>query len=376
MEAIEAKATMLEQRRMKLRPYLYGAAAMTLFTGAHVAAYAGDVRANQEIQATSTASVRVLDGALDEVHNNNAIVFIDGFGTNNADILTKYMGRAVQPVIDGQLWSVDYNNAALSYDDIAESVIDTAGRRGVTSISFVGYSAGCPVSMQTNEKVAELSNLTVESIFMVSCPDGAQGLRQARQDEIDLAERFKWIPGAQYSTPIRFMGELAMRSGSFTHGEDMYDNVQNFSETATRVKEAFDNNKLPGTWLMFDQLFAIENANINDRISNIAKQPDTDVRPTIVYVGTAKPGYDYMVDDKYSSDNIGKYTDAADIPYFIENVPGAVHTRIDLANDEYILTLEGAKVGIQNSIATQTAIANANKQLKRYEHNLGSDSNR
>lgn len=100
---------------------------------------------------------------------------------------------------------------------------------------------------------------------------------------------------------------------------------------------------------MFDQMLAIENANLKARVETIAKLPDDVARPTIVYLGTAEPGYDPIVDDKQSSDNIQIYAQKAGVPFLSYEVPGAIHSRPDV-NEGYIKTLAGAKVDILSSI--------------------------
>lgn len=365
-DKIEAKAIELEWRRAKRRrKALTRTFAGLALVSAGISTYAHDVKNNMDIQAQASIAVQVEGQALDKANNDNALVFVDGFGSYNADTLTKYMSRAVQPVIDGQLWSVDYNNAPLETNEIAKHIIETALQRNVTSISLVGYSAGGDVAMQVQEEIRKESGLNIQAIVLTSTPDGAKALRPARQDEIDLVEKFAWIPGIQYSTPLRFLGELAFRADRYNSGTPI-ENIQNFFITAGEVNDSLNNNRLPGTWLMFDQVLAIENANLKARFDTMKKIPDDQVRPTIVYLGTARPGYDYMIDDKKSSEDIASYTEAAGIPFLTYDVPGAVHTRIDIGNDQYIKTLAGAKKAIQSSIAEQQATADLHRAPSTY----------
>lgn len=359
-DAVEAKAIKLEWKRAKRRHN----ALLRTFAGfalmsTGVSAYMHDVQDNQEIQAQASITVQYEGPALNKANDHKGLVFIDGFGTDSADTITKYTGAAVQPVIDGQLLSVGYNNAPLETEDIAKQIIATAEARNLDTISLVGHSAGGDVAMQVQEEIRKESNLTIEAIVLVSTPDGVKTLRPARQDEIDLIQQVDWIPGVQYSSPIRFIGEMALRSGNYTQG-NFIENKDAFFATANTVQTNLDNNKLPGMWLMFDQMLAIENTNLKDRITQLGKTPKDTVRPTIVYLGVGSPGYDPIVDNKKSSDAIAEYAQKAGVPFLSYDVPGADHMRPDI-NAGYIKTLAEAKVDIQSSIAAQEEYASLHR---------------
>lgn len=365
-DEIEAKALKLEWRRAKRRRNrLVGAVAGLALVGTGISAYAGDVHSNQEVQATASIGVHVEGPALDKTNDHNALVFIDGLGSYNSNTLTKYMGQAVQPLVDGQLWSVDYNNAPLETEEIAKQIISTASEQGVSSLSFVGYSAGGDIAMQVQEEVRKESSLNVQSIFLVSTPDGADALRPARQDALNLVEKFAWIPGIRYSTPLRFLGELAVRADRYNSSNPI-ENVRRFFETAGEVTKVLSNRKLTGTWLMFDQMLAIENADLKARIETMKNIPKDQIHPTLIYLGTAKPGYDDMIDNKKSSAKIAEYARKSGTPFLSYDVPGAVHTRIDIANDQYIKILADAKIDIQSSIEKQKSIASLNRVMLAY----------
>jgi pimeloyl-ACP methyl ester carboxylesterase len=364
-DAVEAKALKLEWKRaLRRRNAIIRSVAGVAIIGAGISSYMKDVQANQEIQAEASITIQYKGPALDKANDHKGLIFIDGFGTDSADEISKYTGAAVQPVIDGQLLSLGYNNAPLETKDIAKEIIATAINRGIDTISLVGHSAGGDVAMQVQEEIHKESNLSIESIVLVSTPDGVNTLRPARQDEIDLVQRVDWIPGVQYSSPIRFIGEMAVRSSNYTGGT-LSENIDNFFTTADQVQTNLDNSKLPGMWLMFDQMLAIENANLKDRIDTIAKLPNDSVRPTIVYLGTAQPGYDPIVDDNQSAKNIATYAQKAGIPFLRYDVSGAVHTRPDL-NNGYIKALAAAKVDIQSSISEQQAKASLHRITSMY----------
>jgi len=350
IDAVEEKALKLEWRRAKRRNRLIRTFAGLALIGSGVNSYAQDVFANQAIEASASVTVELKGKALDESNNDKGLIFIDGFGTDNADSNAKFYGEAIQPVIDGRLLSVDYNNAPLDPVDIAEEIIDTVVPLGINTVSFVGHSAGGDIAMLVQEELRKNSMLTIESIILISTPNGVESLRQARQNEIDLIKWVEWIPGVEYSSPIRLIGELAMRADSYTHGKDLQENIDNFFTTKENIQTNLDNENLPGMWLMFDQKLAIENADLQDRINKIAELPPDTIRPTIIYLGS-KP-YDPIVNTEKSAEEIGGYIKDTDIPYFVYEVPGAVHSRPDI-NEGYITTLEGARNEIRASIKAQ-----------------------
>ncbi|HEY8886256.1 MAG TPA: alpha/beta hydrolase [Candidatus Microsaccharimonas sp.] len=366
-DLLEAKAIKLEWNRLKRRRNIAAhAIAGVALLGFTVGHYIQDAEENKAIQAEASISVQVEGQALDPANNDNALVFIDGFRSYNADTLTEFMTKAVQPVIDGQSWSVGYNNAPLVPKDIAKNIIDLADGKGVHSVVLVGYSAGGDISMQVQEDIHNDSNLEVKAIVLTSTPDGAKALRPASQDSINLVEKLSWIPEIQYSSYLRFMGELAFRADRYNAGTPI-ENARNFITTWNEVDADFESSKVAGTWLMFDQMLAIQNSDLKARFNELKKLPPQVVHPTVVYLGTAKPGRDYMVDSQQSSDNIKKYAKAeagskeVSIPFFSYDVKGAIHTRIDIANDEYIKTLAAAKQDIQASIAKQEANASLHR---------------
>ena len=364
-DSLEGRALRIEQRRFDRHRYLHRALATAAILGVGLSSYASDVRANQEMQAGASIAIRTEGSALDENNSDQALILIDGFNAIDASFLTQQMGKVVQPVIDGQLWSVGYNNAFLEKDEIAKQIIEKVHASGVNEVAIVGYSAGGDIAMQVQEYIHEHSNVVITSDILISVPDGAKALRPARQDEIDLVEKFAWIPGIQYSTLLRFIGEMAFRADRYNTGT-IIENAQNFMTTAGQVNDSLCNNKLPGAWLMFDQVLAIEHADLKQRIDTIGKLPKDRVRPTIAYFGTAKPGYDYMVDDKKSAKGIGSYAHKAGVPFLNFSVPGAVHSRPDIANDAYIKTFATAKTAIQASLASEASRASLHRITSRY----------
>jgi len=346
VERLERKSQKKIERRGRRN---LGALALLTTTALGLSLYWADVHENQQIEETASTDVDFLYEPLDEANSDSAVVFMDGFGTYDADILTKYLGPVVQQAVDGELWSVSYGNAPLNAENITRDIIELAEERDIDRVSLVGYSAGGIISMQVAEDLLEQTDLKVEAIIPISTPDGTNGLRPARQEEMKAIDWLGYIPGSAYSTGVRQVGEMYFRRDQFTEG-DPVQNWNNFWKVWNIVGDAIEDERIPGTWLLVDQVLAISNANLEARLDAIGDVESTQQKPVIMYLGTAKPGYDYMVDDNTSSENICSYADKAGLQCYIYDVPGAIHTRPDLKNEEYMQTVADATDEIQDAI--------------------------
>ena len=363
----EAKAIKLERNRLKRRRNtLIRVVAGLALVGAGLSTYVNDVRDNQELQASASISIQVEGQALDEANNDTALVFIDGYGTDDAGIITEYMGRAVQPVIDGQRWSVKYNNAGLEPSEIAERIIRLARQLGVEHIVFVGRSAGGNTAMLAQEEVIKHSALSVDAIVLISTPDGVKYLQPATQTQIQIVEAFAGVPGIRHSGFLRRLGEVGFRYASWTSSSNPIENAQNLIETINDVNAKLESNTLPGMSLMFDQMLAIQTSDIEQRMENISLLPEYEVHPTTIVIGTAAPGYDRVVESEGSSASIMGYATKFDVPALAYDVPGADHFYPQRANKAYIKTFADAAPEIQATIANQKSIASLHRITSQY----------
>jgi pimeloyl-ACP methyl ester carboxylesterase len=368
IDPTEIKAIKHEKRRMLARKLSTKALTTLLVLGVPVSAYAQNVRQNQELQSESSISVVPYAGPLNKENDHNAIVFTDGFGTNNADILTKYLGPSIQQVEDGQMWSVDQNNAILSPEAIASQILSLVDQRGITSLSLVGQSAGGSVTMEVQEDIRKQSSIPIRSIFFAATPDGLDGLQPEQQKNIGLIKLISKFPGAAYSDPLRSIGELLLRSDAYTSGS-LPENIGNFFSTVDNVNTALKDNTLPGSWLMIDQALAIENADITGRNQTIGKLPADQLKPTEVYIGMLS---DPIVNEKKSSLRIGASADAAHIPYFYYQIHDGIHGQPQFSVESYKKVLAGAKDEIQASIQTQLSIASLHRVTSYMPHPIES----
>ena len=357
IDAIEARATKLEQRRtLHRRNNILRIFAGIAIIGTGASIYANDIYANKEIRSNAVMNVEENGLALDPANNDNAIVYTDGFNTKNADLLAHYMSRTIQPVIDGRTWSVDYNDAPLEPEKIADEIIEQAAESEtedgvkVTSLTFYGMSAGGDISMQVQQEVREKSSLTVNAIVLAFTPDGVKTLQQARQNEIAFVEGFAGSSDIKYSSIFRYLGEMSIRSDRFLNDGNVIDNFNNFWRTSNEVSESLTNHELPGTWLLFDQQLAIQQSDLKSRIKDMQDIPASEVAPIIIDLRA--PG-DYMVDNEKAVKNLTEYTQEFNVPFFTYDVEGAQHSRVDVANDQFIKVFADAKSTIQTALAVQ-----------------------
>lgn len=343
----EAKAIKNERRRMGIIKGLSISAILASFFGAHAAAYGADVRGNQELQANSVITVTKYANAHDKANNDNAMLFIDGVGTNNASYMAEFAGPAIQQVDDGQLWVVGQNNAHLSAEAIAGKTLKLAEKEGIASFTLVGQSGGGSETMKVQQILREESSIPIRSIFFMSAPNGMDGLQPQQKQYIDIVKFIDQFPGAAYSSPLRFIGQMMLESNNIH-------DIGSFFETAGRINDSLHNQKIPGSWLMIDQLVAIQDADFKTLTANIAKAPDSEVRSPEIYLNIAS---DPVVNDKKSSHEIGQYAKKAHIPYFNFEVPGAIHGQPQFSVESYMKVLKDSKSEIQASIRAQLSLA-------------------
>jgi len=373
LDPIETKATFLEFRRADIIRRAMATTAGLAFIAANVGLYAADVHANQEIQANANIQIQTMSEALDPINNDKAILLLNGLGTTNADELANSSGIALQSILDSQIWPVGMNNAHLDYDAIAEAAAKKIAIEKVKTMYMIGYSTGGNIAMQVQERLRKLSDVEIALIVLDVMPDGIQTLQPARREEISLVEQFAWIPGATYSTPLRMIGETAFRADRYNSG-DPIERFSNFVKTAKEVRRAINSAELPGTWLMFDQMLALQTSDIQGRFRNLDDLPDDVMLPTIVQLSGKN---DYMVDNQQVGKNLVDYTDPSHIPLFEFNVPGAVHTRPDLSKKTYFEVFDFNADAIIESIDAQRALAKYNQtiMLKELAEELAKNSN-
>lgn len=349
----------LTKRRQKL---LLGLNAVALATATATSAYWGDVATNHEKASTSTATITTV-GESQHHHDTNATVFFDGFNALSADYLATEMGPSVQQITDGKLMSVSYGNAPLEPEKIADKIIDLAHAQHLDSISLYGYSLGGIIGTEVAADIVSKSDLRIDAIYLNLTPDGAQGLLLERQEEINAMEAIGSLPGAKYSNYLRFAGTMLADADSYTHGPSAVDNWNNFQEAWQLADKEIKEEQRPGFWLLVDQVLAISNANLNKNFQTIGHERENKKQmPVIVYLGTARPGFDNTVNTAESSESICTHAAQAGLQCYIYNVPGAQHAEYFDSVAAYNRTLALAQDDLKARIGREVASLTFNEQ--------------
>lgn len=311
--------------------------------------YWQDVNRNIEIQENASMSIDIVAPAADPENNRRAIVSINGFGSYDATEVAEHLGLAVREVEDAQLLSVVYGNAPLEPEAISQRIVDKVDDEGIEEVIMLGYSAGGDLTMQSIPRLVS-EHVPVTFATLVSVPNGIDGLQQTQVEEIAVASIIKEIPGATHSTAVRFLGEMYFRRDRYEY-ENPIQFLGDIFTTADAVIRDLDNDKLPGTWLLIDQVNIIADSDIQQDFEDLTALGDHIRKPVFLYLGTTEPGRDYVVQDDKSGNEICQYAYEAGFSCFKADVPGAIHTRPDLMTEEYIETVRSVAPVIQAAIA-------------------------
>jgi hypothetical protein len=331
----------------------YGAAQRTLsgaallatgITLAGIPTYGINVMQNTVAEEQAKPHINVMSGPLHEENKHKATIILNGFNTLSADSYTMSLGKSIQQYADGELWSVDYNNAPLNGKTIFESAYELAKKEGITSISVASYSMGDVAAVEVAKDFVVNSSIPVEKIAITSGPSNYDGLRKSMQGELESAKVWSKIPGITHSTYGRYAAELYFYKDFYSR--DGFD-LGKFWDTATSIAGRFNENELTSNSFLMSQIEALDNADIKDNFKKIAEASKAKniLPPMNMYFGTGEPiktksglqgGYDYMVNDKLSSQEICHYAVSADMPCFTYFVPGAIHSEYYKSTKEYM----------------------------------------
>lgn len=355
-----------QKRRSRMVKMLAGTA---IACNALSISYWNDVRENQELEASAEISINVInEEPLLEENSDKATIFIDGFNAFDADYLGGKLGEGMQHIADGEVWSLGYNNAILQRSDIYEKIVALATERGITKVTIVGYSMGGIIGAEAASDLITESEIDVESLIFISSPDGYDGLREYQRKELAFGQWVAtFIAGSEYSTAVRKGGEVYFYRDRFTKGElgewwnlvqnvpVIADNIPRFFETVGEIAERTSGPRQTTMRLLSQQVFKIARADINHEFERIVEHEGEKQMPVILYFGTDEPGYDYIVDDKTSSENICSYADESGLQCAIYNVPGAIHSQYYKTIDEYMRMFNTASEPTEEAIATEAA---------------------
>jgi len=319
---------------------------------------AKNIADNRAEDARTHTSVSSISAAHDPLNNDTAIVFLNGFATNNGDNLVGSLTGAVQQVTDGEAWSVRYGSS-LDTQDTVDAILSLAKVRHKTSLVLAGYSTGGTKAVAVADEIMHQSAVEVKMIDLFSSPSGVNDERPASRAGADaFVNVVDTVPGIAYWDPFRFVGEMVVRAGRYTHEPDVPTTVTKFFDTANDVVNNIDGADVPSVPLMYDQLLAIKDARIDDHFKSIASTSYPQLMPVIAYFGTPPSGYDTNVNDVQSANTYCRLAENSHLPCYSYGVPGLVHGVPELSVDQYKEAFKKAAAELQATLAHQEYVYN------------------
>lgn len=263
-----------------------------LFINAAIAPYLGDVRANMIESADARPSVQIIANAIDPENSDHATVFFHGFNTYGARHLTNTIGPGYQAAIDGQLWSMQYNNAPLDNHFMSEALIEKFNEEGITSVDFVLYSQGGVAGSAVITDIIEKTWVDVENVTYASSPSSFDTLTEKTKEEIGIAKDMAWIPWIEYSTLFRLGAE------AYFYRNEMQNN---FATASGGIMTRYNNGNMTNNLFLGSQINAMVEADVPSEIEQWGEYADEKFIPSINFALTES---DIVVNNRASISEI------------------------------------------------------------------------
>ena len=295
--------------------------------------YAADVGKNINEEQHAEPTISVLLEPQDALHADHAILVENGFNSKDADDLSLSIGPAVQEITDGEVWSIQSNNAIANSESVFDRVIELAKQRGIKSFSIATYSMGDMRGLEVAEKIATRSDIPLEFITIISGPSGYDGLRDTQKNEMWQAKTIsQFIPGSSYSTFFRYLVELYFFRDRFTQEEpNPFDYIIKNTERFGEIIKTMDNRYATGNYTsnshLLRQINTIDTTDLEGilkRIGEAAAKSETEA-PLVYYVGTT--GYDQVVNDQISAEQFKEWTTNAKIAFMSGKAKDVIHSQ-------------------------------------------------
>lgn len=318
--------------------------------------YWGDVADNYQEAQSSVPKIEIVHEP-EGGQATSAIIFFPGLGDNEAERLASTQGPVTDHVLDGEWWSMDYNNAFLNEGVMANYAEDFAEERGIKEFSVYGYSAGGPISLKTAVKILDSkdNDLLFKSAWLDSAPAGDEGIQPEQKQIRDVALSITDLaPSARYSSFVRYFGEMAFRADQFLVPQPNWflPNVDypKLEKVSNFVAKGLEDGRIPGTWLLIDQVLAASNDDTEDSLHKIAELTQDSLEPVTISMRTAQPDRDPLV-NSVSAENTCSYAAEVDLPCYIYDIRGAVHNLPEAASEEYNATIFEASPELKATLA-------------------------
>jgi len=306
------------RRNRLLASFALGA---SLFSGVHVGYYLNDVRANMAETEEAKPTIRIMSDTPEESDSHKATIFYHGFNMYGASDLVEWLGEGAKQAYDGEQWSIQYNNAPLDAQEIADAVNEKIKERGITSVDVVTYSMGDVPGIENAVNTINTSWVDVESVTVMSGPMDYDGLTDKTKDELAIAKSFAWIPWVEYSTPFRYLAEMYFYKDSIERDP---------LETIEGINTRFSYGNYTTNAFLASQINSISDSDIGSDIQSI---DPTKFQPVINYI-KINDGKDTVVDNDYSADKLCESAEKIDLTCNIFEV-NSTHGNYWNTVDEY-----------------------------------------
>lgn len=372
-------SSFIEKHARKIRSRQKLATAALVTTAILTSAYVTDTNINIEKEKQAELTIDIVAPPLNPENSDTALLFFDGFNANQADYLGGKLAPGLQAQIDGEVWSTNFNNDLTNRDELLETTTKLAEERNIKHLIVVGYSKGGINGNELSVDIVTQSWTNVDATILISTPSNYDGLRPYQQKELEAGMLLSKLWRVRYSTPARFGGEVYFYRDQYTQGnfngdilhdtEVVIDNVENFFDVIKQVWDRFRNPSLTTMSFLIEQVDEIDKANFSEEFAKLTEAEETKQKPVIVYLGTAEPAFDTIVDDKKSGDSICEAAEENNLTCIRDNVEGAIHSQYYQTIDQYNESFARIGEALRSSIAKeQAAVAIKRTELAKAEN--------
>ena len=333
-------------RRLRVASGVAGAALALTSVGGY---YGIDVASNRdrEQSATITLDNRAEPSLL--VPNPSAFtVYVDGYGSMNANLFADKLGPITSAITNGPYYSANFGDAPIDTSLLANEVLSTAQDTRYEFVSFNGFSAGGLLTIETAEKTIQNTNLRVDALFLTSSPSSVESLRPDRIEQLWWLNTAAKLPGAKYSSAMRWLISMASDVDQYNTGDPM-DFFRVWGENSSEIQRRAE----PGVAQLDDQALAIINADVPESLRTIGNLRGEKQMPVIVYLAAEDPSADTSVNTDKAADDTCSAAAEAGLTCLAYKVPNVVHSVYQLDATSYAAILEGAQEEIQAAIAEE-----------------------
>lgn len=340
-----------------------GAVALTL-----ASLYSLDVAQGKE--ALNGSKSAIIPVSIDQSPSTKSSAIVVSAGLGN---LNSYYTAAALPVYaeSGNVWAMRYNNNGINVDTVAEKLIEEANANQITELSFSGHSMGGLIDLEVARRVYESqSPIIVPYIILDSTPASIEAVRpDVRSDGYTMARALSYIPGARYSSAVRFIAEEAARFDQFKDfGEPFFIDPAKFVNITERViKDKFLRNDVASISLLESQFKFILASGAENDIRALGKD-NGKPKPILVYMRPEDSSADQTVDNDFSQRQVGEYAQAAGLTLIVVKVAGIGHANPIQRPAEYDRALRNVvipKIRLAQAIAKSALENQANNKTAR-----------